>query len=231
MANGYMPRADSAALSWMRSFSQRLAGQPGVYGVTAGEVASVGEAVAAFAAALTVASAPGTRTVVTVSAKDEARTVAESACRPIYARIKCATTISDEDKFRAGVRPINPARTRIGPPQDVPVLGLVDVTAHSHVLGYASEQSPSRRAKPFGATGLQVFRTLREGSQPQGESRYVGTFSRNPVRIALSAEDDLKMAMYTARWINRRGEVGPWSNPVMVRISCTVPNLGMKMAA
>ena len=48
---------------------------------------------------------------------------------------------------------------------------------------------------------------------------FVGNFTKNPIAVAFSPEDDGKCATYFARWQSRCGDTGPWSLPVTMRIA------------
>ena len=101
---------------------------------------------------------------------------------------------------------------------------------HTHVIAY---ENPGHlgTAKPRDSVGIEVFRALTPGgARPISVSpidrgataalAYVGTFTRNPIRVPCSHHDDLKYATYVARWITRRGLVGPWSDAVRERVNC-----------
>lgn len=230
MANGYMPRQDSGAMAWFINFRNRLQQQPAVYKVSPDEVQAVSAAVDAFAEAFRLATAPPTRTKSAVNGKDVARAGAEQTCRPIYARIKADPTIADADKLTAGIRPTNPARSRIGPPDSAPSIHVSQITANSHILNYGQTDIVSGR-KPPGAVALQLFRALGDSFDVDAaDARYLGTFTRNPIEIRLDQSEDLKVACYVARWISRRGLPGPWGNVVRQRISCNSPSLGSNPA-
>jgi hypothetical protein len=48
---------------------------------------------------------------------------------------------------------------------------------------------------------------------------FYGAFTKNPVAVGFAGTDDGKMATYFARWASPRGDVGPWSLPVSMRIA------------
>lgn len=73
-----------------------------------------------------------------------------------------------------------------------------------------------------GATGLQLFRVLSSGDEGESPWLNVGTFTRNRFEMIFTSEDDLKIATYKARWINRKGQTGPWGNAISQRVSTTV---------
>ena len=75
-------------------------------------------------------------------------------------------------------------------------------------------------AKPFGAIQLQLFVAIGTAAvTDESAAQFYGAFTRNPVGVAFGAEDDGKVATYFARWATRRGDVGPWSLPVSMRIA------------
>lgn len=214
MANGYMPRADAAAVQFMCRFVDALRERPAVYRVSSDELAALEQAVGQFVQAFSVASNPVTRTKPAITTKDERRLSAELACRPIYLRIKVDPEISDADKIAAAIRPVNASRRRTAPPSEKPSIQLQSLTTSSHVLVWMGG------AKPRGAVGLQLFRSL---SQDDDETpvapEYLGTYSRNPIHISYHREDNRKLATYIARWIDRRGRTGPWSNRVQAVVT------------
>jgi hypothetical protein len=50
-------------------------------------------------------------------------------------------------------------------------------------------------------------------------ARLIGDYTRNPVVVAFEHRADGKKATYFARWKGSRGDVGPWSTPVSMRIA------------
>jgi hypothetical protein len=228
MHTGYMPRADTAAMQWMLTFSRGLVDQPGVYHTAPQEAAAVQDAVDAFVDAMVTATEPATRTRGAVAAKDNARALAERTCRPVYARIKSDPTISDQDKINIGVRRINPHRTRINAPLTAPVLNLVEITTSGHVIGFADTDSV-RRGKPFGATQLQLFRRFEQ--RPAEPVQLVGCFTRSPMRVDCDRADNGLTAIYEARWMTRRAEAGPLSRPLTAPVVAVAPTFAARQAA
>ena len=50
-------------------------------------------------------------------------------------------------------------------------------------------------------------------------AKYYGTFTRNPIGVALDPEDRGKVATYFGRWVTAKGLVGPWSPPAHLTIA------------
>jgi hypothetical protein len=220
MAGSFIPAKDALALSWMQTFAEGLTALPGTYMVSAADALTVTSAVNGFAAAYALTVDPATRTKVTVAAKDDARVIAEQICRQFAALIKENAGISDPDKIAIGVPPVNNSRSPVNVPDTSPLLNIIGATPGAQTLRYADTNTPDTGAKPFGATQLQVFVAV--GTTPTVDptaADFYGAFTKNPIGVGFDAADDGKVATYFARWASRRGDVGPWSLPVSMRIA------------
>jgi hypothetical protein len=220
MSPHFIPQDQAGALDWMRSFASGISGNPAVYELSPGEAATIAQAVDAFAAAYAVALDPATGTKVTRQIKDEARNSAEDLCRRFARIIKSNNGVSDAAKIAIGVRPINNGRSKIHVPRSSPLLTIIGATPKCHTLCYTDTNTPSSRAKPFGAIQLQLFVALGDASIRNPDlARYRGGFTRNPIGVSFESSEEGKIATYFARWVSRRGDVGPWSLPVSMRVA------------
>jgi len=220
MTQPYIPAEDAAALSWMQVFSSGIAANPGLYQMSASEAAAITAAVGAFGTAYQLVVDPATKTKVTVAAKDDARESAEAICRQYAVLIKQNAGISDPDKIAIGVRPVNPNRDPVNVPQSSPLLNIIAATPGAQTLRYSDTMTPDSAAKPFGAISLQLFVAVGEApTDDETAAQFYGNFTKNPVGVAFDPADDGKVATYFARWQSRRGDVGPWSLPVSMRIA------------
>lgn len=220
MAESYIPSEDGLALTWMQSFAGGIVAKPSTYQLTAADAANIQSVVDDYAAAYAVAANLSTRTAVTVAAKDDARNVAEQLCRQFSIQIKFNAGVSDPDKIAIGVRPVNPNRDPINVPESSPLLNVIGATPGSHTVRYADTGTPDSGAKPFGAAQLQLFVAV--GATPVGDpdtAGFNGAYTKNPIGVGFDFADDGKVATYFARWASRKGEVGPWSLPVSMRIA------------
>ena len=220
MATPFIPAQDGLALTFMEDFAQGITNDPGLYQCTAADALAISAAVSAYGVAYQTATNPATRTPLAITAKDQNRASAEQIVRQFANIIRANAGISDEAKQAIGVRPINNSRNPINVPASSPMLGVVGATPGSHTLRYADSTAPDRMAKPFGAAAIQIFRAI--GTAPttlESEAEFYGVFTKNPIGVAFPEGDDGKVATYFARWQSRRGDVGPWSLPISMRIA------------
>jgi len=219
-SGSYIPARDANALQWMQAFSNGITASPSTYGLAASDAAAIAGAVNGFATALATVTEPSTRTPVTVNEKNTARNAAEQICRQYAVIIKNNGGINDADKIAIGVRPVNSGREPIHCPQTSPLLNVIAATPGAQTVRYADSMTPDSAAKPFGATELQLFIAI--GDAPtmlESDAVFYGKFTKNPIGVAFAPSDDGKVATYFARWASRRGEIGPWSLPVSMRIA------------
>ena len=216
----FIPGRDADALIWMQSFSTNLSNNPALYEISAADAASIATAVQEFADALAISENVATRTPGNVNAKDTKRNAAEALCRQYAIQIKFNNGISDQAKIDAGVRPVNLSREPIYCPQTSPLVNVVAATPGAHTVTFADSLAPDERKKPFGAAAIQLFAAI--GEEPtvnEDDGKFIGLFTKSPIAVAFDPDDDGKMATYFARWSGKRGDTGPWSLPVSMRIA------------
>jgi hypothetical protein len=205
----YMGSTDAAKLTWMQTFVGGISATPYAYQCTPTDAATIQAAVSAYEAALADSSDPATRTPVNVAIKDAARNTAAQLCRQYASQIKVNAGISDANKIAIGVPPVNNSRSPINVPESSPLLNIIGATPGSQTVRYADTNTPDSGAKPFGATQIQIFVAVAaEAIADPDEAQFYGAFTKNPIGVAFTPEDDGKLATYFARWASRRGDVG-----------------------
>ena len=118
------------------------------------------------------------------------------------------------------MRPINPDRNPIEVPETSPLLNIIGCTPGAQTVRYADTNTPDSGAKPFGATSLQLFVAIADTAVDDPDlAAFHGAFTKNPIGVGFDAGDDGKMATYYARWASRKGDIGPWSLPVSMRVA------------
>jgi hypothetical protein len=217
----YIPQRDADARDWYLNFSVIVAANLVALGLAAGDSGAIAGAANNYSAAYLTAVNPSTRNSTTVAAKDAAKANASFICRPYAQRIQASPTVSNALKLSLGLIIRDRVPTRTPAPVTFPLLNVINATPGEHLVRFTDSLSPATRAKPPGAISMQLYRTVTATTPaptPDG-SLFVGNFSRNGIAVPQEFADAGKVATYFARWINRRGEPGPWGGGVSLTIA------------
>ena len=81
------------------------------------------------------------------------------------------------------------------------------------------EATPTRRAKPAGVRGAQVWVKIGDPALADpSELTFLATDTRTPYLAKFDGADAKKVAHYMLRWESTRGETGPWSETASATI-------------
>lgn len=221
MGRDYIPEKDTDAVGWLMRFAQRLASVPNLYHVAPEAAAEVLAATTAFQAALAVTTRAATRTSVTIITKNEKRKAAEQLVRRYAGQIKADADIDSGLKRALGIHPPRQRKRRVPAPQETPrLVPLRAASLRQEVRFFRQTELGNRRIrKPYGAAQLQLYMTVADGPVCDPErAQFYRAFSANPAQVTFTKADDGKVATYYARWASARGETGPWSQPLTMRI-------------
>lgn len=220
----YIPAADAPFDAWSANFSDLITAAPATYGLDAGDATAIAAVVNPWHTAYLAAINPVTRTSVTIAAKDAARTAAEPVLRQYAQQISRNPAVTNDDKTAVGVNLPNSMRTPVPPPTTQPALSLDAAQHNLQRLSYRDTSTPTSKAKPPGAIGLELrqFIGTAPGTDPEAAPSW-GVVTKSPVAIGTSNADVGKLATYWGRWVTRSGpggiaQTGPWSAPLTVAI-------------
>lgn len=211
MPTSYIPSKDTDFNSWIINFSTRLSASPGTFGLTAGDAASVAGVTGTWAAAYTAAINPSTRTPVTIAAKDDAKTAALAVVRVLAVQISLNPGVLSDDKIDIGVNPRTSIPTPIPAPNTSPVLSIIAAQTGTAIVRYKDEAAPEKiKAKPYGVTQLMFgYQVSTTPITDPDEIALVTPMTKAPTLFAFDAGDKGKTCYCTARWMTRRGLLGP----------------------
>lgn len=220
----YIPAKDADFDAWLLNFTTLLTAAPITYGLTAPDAVTCAAQYTAWHPAYLAATDPGTRTPVTVAAKDAARVTAEQVIRPYAQEISKNAAVATGDKVAIGVNLPNNSPVPIPPPVTFPQLSFRSAEPLVHILQWQDSGLGTGKQKPFGAIGCELYRAV--GTVPAVDplqAVYSGTFTKSPLRSTFEPTQVGKLCTYFARWITRSGpggvaQVGPWSAPLTVSI-------------
>ncbi len=90
-----------------------------------------------------------------------------------------------------------------------------------HTVAFMDESTPTSKAKPAGVMGAEIWVKVGDAPpvDPDTDLTFLGLDTRTPYLAEYGGADGGKPAHYMARWVNAKGEKGPWSETLTVTIS------------
>ena len=182
-------------------------------------VANVATALAAWKTAYATHKTAQTAATVAASRKDTAKVALIAAIRPAAGIIQSDPAVTGAQRQKAGLRVPDTIRTRASVPAARPI-AQVDISMRlQHTLSWRDEATPTRRAKPKGVLGAEIWSCI--GPNPPtspGQCHFVAMATSGRYVLPHDAADAGKSAHYLLRWVNTRSEHGPWSETLSATI-------------
>lgn len=158
------------------------------------------------------------RTQADVLARNEKQASYTQAIRTfINQQVANNPRVSDFEKERLGLTLPSGTRTPAPVPSTVPLVNIN--TGHQqHIIHFANEGSAGT-AKPAGVHGCEIW--MKKGEMPEHDSdlNFVATDTVTPYTLKFDTSEIGTMVYYKLRWVNTRGETGPWSAMAAAMIS------------
>ncbi|MBW8017598.1 MAG: hypothetical protein FVQ82_15575 [Planctomycetes bacterium] len=152
-------------------------------------------------------------------AKDAGRGGLEGVIRPLVARLQASPEVDDAERQASGITVRDTIPTPVGPPLTRPVASVDTRERLQHTISFADEATPTRRAKPAGVRGAQIWVKIGDPAPlDPSELTFLATDTRTPYLATFDGADAKKVAHYMLRWESTRGETGPWSETASATI-------------
>lgn len=213
MPSSYLPQALPDFAIWSANFTLLTSATPLLYGITAGDAATIAAADADFQAKYIISTSPTGRTPVSVQDTITARNTNVQVIRAYGRLILANAGVADADKVALGLHLRDPINTPIPAPLTNPIIALVGATPGQLTATYRdSAAAPLIKAKPFGAAALELFVQLGTVAPiTPGATPFAGLVTRSPFPIDTSAGTPGQTAYVYGRWVTAKGLTGPWS--------------------
>ncbi len=213
MTNGYIPRPDGDFDAWQANFITYAGNNAAALGLNL--VTDIPPLTTAQGAWNTDRAAHTTAQMVAESAriaKDGSRTTLEAAIRELVRRLQASSDVDDAERLALGITVRDKTPTPVGAPLTRPVVSIDSGQRLQHTLSFADESTPTRKAKPDGVRGAQIWVKIGDPAPADpSELTYLGTDTRTPYLTTFDGSDANKVAHYMLRWESTKGEPGPWS--------------------
>jgi hypothetical protein len=211
----YIPRPDADFSAWASNYDTAVNAWWSAMGLDPSDLDALKQAMLAWEAAYPAhvraqAAAESAR-----AAKDAARAALERQIRPVTNFIQSFGKTSNADRATIGITVRDTSKTPSPTPTTRPLVTAAAGGRLTHELRLVDEGSPTRRGKPPGVSGAEVWVKLIDAGSPVPTDPAALSFltltTRPTLRTDFRAADGGKTAVYMLRWVNTRGEKGPWS--------------------
>lgn len=175
---------------------------------------------APWKAAFAIASNQQSRSSSDVHAKNEARSPYEKELRRFVGEYLAVNRkITNFERQNMGLTIRSNSRTPVASPTTYPI-GKVDRSLNLIHTIQISNSEGIGKAKPKGAFGCEIW--IKIGTEmPKDSSDFTfhGVSTKNSYTVEFSDADKGKIAYYRLRWMNKRGEPGPWADVIFAMIT------------
>jgi len=212
----YIPQNDAEFDLWQTSLLEIAEANQAEWNIPPDDFALLKAKQSVWAAAFAKANNKQNRTSADVQGKNDARESYTKDLRGFIAQwLANNAKVSNSDRGRMGLTVKSGTRTPVPAPLTLPV-GTIDFSIRrQHTISYSDEATPRSKAKPAGVHGCEIWMKI-DGNAPvdASEMSYVATDTSSPYTVTFEGKHAGKIVYYWLRWVNTRGEHGPWSSTI-----------------
>lgn len=213
MPTDYIPSQDADFAQFLQTFSAALTNNPTGYGVSTAMLADLSTKQAAWGN-----SWDGFKTAeddfhTAATLKDQNHVPIEMLVRQLAQSIQNNPAVTDEMRRAADLPVYKTTRTPAQVPSTTPTLQKVDTSTRGILrLFIADSTTPEKRSKPAGVQFCEIREQI-GGTEPVNPDSmaFLAAETRPPYRADFDSPDVGKTVYFALRWVNTRGEPGPWS--------------------
>jgi hypothetical protein len=216
----YIPKTDAEFHVWQTNLIDIVFTNATTWGIPTDDFSVLKEGQTNWISTFEKASNKQNRTAADVVARKDAGEYYTKALRD-FVQLWLARNpkVTDADRVRMGITVRSNSHTPVPAPESFPV-GSVDFSVRlQHTISFYDQASAHSNAKPEGVSGCEIYlKTDGEAPKSVEEMNFQGTCSASPFVVKFDASKTGKIAWYWLRWVNRKGETGPWSTVVSAMI-------------
>ena len=212
----YIPSTDPEFDLWQKSLMDKIRELMPILGIDPNKAMGLDSKQSIWNTTFSKVSNKQNRTAAEVQAKKDALDDYKKEIRSFVAEFLANNSkVSDSDRTLMGLTVKSGTRTPAPVPSTSP-LGTVDFSVRlQHTLHLSDQATPQSKAKPAGMHGCEVWVKLGgEAPKDASELSYQGVSTSNSFTMTYEGKQANTMAYYWLRWVNTRGERGPWSTTV-----------------
>lgn len=219
-SSDYIPSSDAEFNLFQTAFFTVVQPNIAAWGILPADVTALQAKQTVWTTAYAKASNKQNRTAADVQAKSDSRADYEGLIRKFIGQwITNNPKVPDSERQRMGLTVRAEGRSAAPVPSSRPT-GTIDFgTRLQHSIRFVDEHSSTSRAKPDGVHGCEIWMKLGgEAPKTAKELQFKGVCTRSPFVIEFEGTEGGQTAYYWLRWVNTRGEQGPWSSMVSAMV-------------
>ena len=213
MAQDPIPNPDDLFSALVNQFTDWINAHGTTHGLTTGQIGSFTTLAGTWSNDFSVFQAAQTAFHAATQDKDATRTLCEADLRTLMGILQKSPATTDADRVDFGGTVPKGTRTSIPPPSTTPLAASIDSPTRA-VLSVllADSATPLKRSKPPGAVSADVRQQI-GGTAPADPAALpaLPPATRSPYRIQYDNAEVGKTVWLAFRWLNAKGEPGPWS--------------------
>ncbi len=215
----YMPRSDADFNNWQGNFIATLTNYLTDLGLTAEEITPITTAQTTWTTAYNNHIAAQSAAESARQDKDDSRKQYKSLLRQLVNQLQVNPQMTDAMRQGLGITVSKSTASSLGEPTTRPIPRVELKGRYQLEIHFVDETTPTRKAKPSGVMGSEIW--LKIGDPPPTDPQeltFVALDTATPYVMEFKGEDVGKTAYFMLRWVNRKGESGPWSQTVSMMI-------------
>ena len=211
----YVPGSDPEFNIWQAEIVDEVKLYATLWGILAVDVTELVAYQTSWTSAFAKGGNQNNRQRPDVKEKDNARAIYEKALRKFIAKwLANNDKVSDAERTRMGLTVKSSTRTSVAVPSTTPVATIDFSVLLQHTIAFVDSNTPTSKAKPDGVIGTEVWCKVGDATA----FSYLGLCTATPEVVTYEDVDAGKKATYRLRWVNTKGEEGPWSNTVTAMV-------------
>ena len=216
----YVPAPDPAFHNWQTTLLAFITDNRVALGVSTGDLTALTAAQTDWTATYATHQATQAQALSDRQAKDDARTAYTTLIRAAVGQMQKNPAVTDTQRQAMSLTVPDTTRTPAGVPASRPLVNIDTSERLRHTLTFTDEATPTSRAKPAGVAACEVW-LLTGTTAPAGpDAMHLQAVDKSsPYIMEFDSADAGKTAWWALRWVNTKGEHGPWS----ATVSATIP--------
>jgi hypothetical protein len=211
----YIPRPDLDFNNWEGNLVKEVVAKATKAGIPADAVTELQAAQTEWKGPFENASNVQSRGMDDVQEKNDARVKYEKFLRGFVLQwLAFNQKITDGEREAMGLTVRSDSRTPSPKPSSMPLV-RIDISNDQQHYIYVTDSMSSSRAKPKGVHGCEIWMKIGGPAPENGEGlTFKCICTKSPFVLNFDNANIGKVVYYRVRWINSRGEQGPWSKVV-----------------